>query len=125
MSLTNLWEETIEELSKHDLTWDDVDYVGGNSFIITKKNFEEVAKKTNYDDGFGGQEVAEDLKICGYGWWLERNEYDGSEWWEYKTEPQLLGLKCVEITKLADDCHTWQSLGEMNDYKEPQKGDTQ
>jgi len=36
----------------------------------------------NYDSGFGGQE------LYGYVWfedgtWLERGEYDGSEWWYY------------------------------------------
>lgn len=37
----------------------------------------------DYDDGYGGQE------LYGYVWfedgsWLERGEYDGSEWWDYK-----------------------------------------
>ena len=40
----------------------------------------------NYDSGFGGQE------LFGYvvfkdKTWLERGEYDGSEWWEYKKCP--------------------------------------
>lgn len=41
-----------------------------------------------YDDGFGGQE------LHGYIWyddgtWSERGEYDGSEWWEYQSVPQV------------------------------------
>jgi hypothetical protein len=41
-----------------------------------------------YDSGFGGQE------LFGYVWfedgtWLERGEYDGSEWWEHKTCPEI------------------------------------
>ena len=39
-----------------------------------------------YDSGYGGQ------KLFGTVWlqnnaWLERGEYDGSEWWEYKSFP--------------------------------------
>ncbi len=42
----------------------------------------------NYDDGFGGQE------LHGIVWlkndtWLERGEYDGSEWWEHKELPDI------------------------------------
>ena len=41
-----------------------------------------------YDAGFGGQEV------CGNMWytdgtWSERGEYDGSEWWDYKSCPDI------------------------------------
>jgi hypothetical protein len=25
--------------------------------------------------------------VVGKDWWLERHEYDGSEWWEFKTMP--------------------------------------
>ena len=25
--------------------------------------------------------------VVGNNWWLERHEYDGSEWWEYKQFP--------------------------------------
>ena len=28
-----------------------------------------------------------DLLIVGDDWWLERHEYDGAEWWEFKTLP--------------------------------------
>jgi hypothetical protein len=41
-----------------------------------------------YDNGYGGQE------LFGYVWlkdgtWLERGEYDGSKWWEYKRTPDI------------------------------------
>ena len=38
-------------------------------------------------NGFGGAEVNENLFVVGADWWLERHEYDGSEWWEFKTLP--------------------------------------
>ena len=34
-----------------------------------------------------GIDVPADLIIVGEDWWLERHEYDCSEWWEYKTLP--------------------------------------
>lgn len=42
----------------------------------------------NYDAGFGGQ------NLFGNVWfedetWLERGEYDGSEWWEHKIAPEI------------------------------------
>lgn len=41
-----------------------------------------------YDNGYGTQE------LFGIVWlednaWLERAEYDGSEWWEYKQTPEI------------------------------------
>lgn len=87
--MKNLWEETIEVLKDYSLTWDDVDAVilEGDNVCIPKANFEEVARKTNYDSGFGSVEIRSDLIIVGWNWWLERNEYDGSEWWELKIKP--------------------------------------
>jgi len=42
----------------------------------------------DYDSGFGGQEL---YGIIWYkdGTWSERGEYDGSEWWEYKSCPEI------------------------------------
>jgi len=42
----------------------------------------------DYDSGFGGQE------LYGIVWledntWLERGEYDGSEWWDHKVMPKI------------------------------------
>ena len=41
-----------------------------------------------YDNGFGGQEL---YGVIWYkdGTWSERGEYDGSEWWEYKSCPVI------------------------------------
>lgn len=82
--MTNLWEETLRELATYGKTFKDVKYIQGSDFAITKENFEQVAKKSEYYSGFGTAKVAEDLVIVGDDWWLERHEYDGSEWWEYK-----------------------------------------
>lgn len=42
----------------------------------------------NYDDGYGSQEL---FGVVWFkdGTWLERNEYDGSEWWKHKVAPKI------------------------------------
>ena len=41
-----------------------------------------------YDSGYGGQELYGTVWLVD-GTWLERREYDGSEWWEHKFCPQI------------------------------------
>ena len=112
--MCNLWEETIEFLKKNGKTFEDVLFIQGGDFKITKENFEIVAKKTNYDAGFGAQHVATDLVLVGDDWWIERCEYDGSEWWECKTIPTEKD-KVVPIIYL--DRGLWDTLEEMNEVK--------
>ena len=50
----NLWEETIEVLENRGKGWSDVERVGTPDGYISKGLFEKLAKKTDYDDGFGG-----------------------------------------------------------------------
>ncbi|QBX24927.1 hypothetical protein Javan220_0023 [Streptococcus phage Javan220] len=47
--MTNLWEETLRILKGHDRNFDDVKYIQGSDFGITKENFEQVAKKSIYN----------------------------------------------------------------------------
>lgn len=37
----------------------------------------------NYDSGYGGQELYGTVWLTD-GSWMERGEYDGSEWWNHK-----------------------------------------
>ena len=41
-----------------------------------------------YDDGFGGQELYGTVWLTN-GEWLERGEYDGSEWWDHNKLPEI------------------------------------
>lgn len=102
--MKNLWEETINKLKEYSLTWEDVDAVilEGDNVTISKENFEEVARKTNYDNGFGCAEIRGDLVIVGWNWWLEREEYDGLEWWELKTKP-FVPNEVKEVTSLMGE----------------------
>lgn len=112
--MTNLWEETIEFLKENSKTFEDVLYIQGGDFKVTKENFEIVAKKTDYDDSFGAQHVATDLVLVGDGWWIERCEYDGSEWWEFKTIPTEKD-KVVPILYL--DRGLWDTLKDINEVE--------
>ena len=69
--------------------------------IILKVNYSNEEYETflkeldfEYDNGYGMQELG------GLVWfddnsWLERREYDGSEWWEYKQYPKI-PEKCLK-----------------------------
>lgn len=81
-------EETLEILKENNLTEKDVLWCGSQEFgWFTWEDFLKVAPE-DYDSGLGGQEIAKDFLIVGEDWWLERHEYDGSEWWEFKKLPK-------------------------------------
>ena len=86
--MSNLLKETKAELKEHGKTFEDVTWIGCDKFQITKNDFIKCANQ-EYDDGYGAQEVATDLLVVGSDFWLERHEYDGSEWWEYKELPKM------------------------------------
>ena len=85
--MINLLKETTEVLKQKGKTWDDVIWVGCKSFKLPIEDVKTLFN-VDYDNGFGGNQIAGDLLVVGKGWWLERGEYDGSEWWEFKTMPR-------------------------------------
>lgn len=42
----------------------------------------------NYDSGYGGQELLGTIWFSD-GSWASRGEYDGSEWWELNSYPEI------------------------------------
>lgn len=73
-----------------DYTFDDSDDV---SYIELKQGYTPINLDLflseldfNYDNGYGGQELFGTVWLNN-GVWLERGEYDGSEWWEIKEYP--------------------------------------
>ena len=116
-----LYEETIKILGKHGKTLDDVIGICGEDFQITKDDFIKYSN-TEYDEGYGAPEVAEDLLIIGADFWLERHEYDGAEWWEFKQFPKYKHLPFKKISALTvcqanrngAGCHIgWETLKEL------------
>lgn len=84
----NLLNETIRALVESGHAVEDVTWVGSTGWgWCDWSDFATAAEDIEYSEGYGGQEIAKDLVIVGEGWWLERGEYDGSEWWDYKTLP--------------------------------------
>lgn len=84
---TNLLDETLEALTEHGKAPSDVRWVGDAEHRTSWADFAEVAERTAYDNGYGIEEIDMRLKVVGDDWWLERQEYDGSEEWEYKASP--------------------------------------
>jgi hypothetical protein len=93
----NLLLETQEMLARHGKTSDDVEFVTDGVSSCPWELFLYPASITDYDEGYGSDEIYENLKIVGKDWWLERHEYDGREWWEYKTLPVRLEHGSVQI----------------------------
>jgi hypothetical protein len=109
----NLLTETVEKIKEFNKKPEDVLWVGAEEFgHFTWSDFAELANQ-EYDEGYGGNEVPMDLVVVGDGWWLERHEYDGSEWWEIKSQPKK-PEKYRKPTTLFYD--TFRTLEEVEHY---------
>lgn len=104
---TNFLSETIECLHVNgkveaNVLWVGRDYTTyDNERITYRSTWDDFCKKAdfNYDSGYGGNIIPLDLIVVGEDFWLERHEYDGSEWWEFKTMPSIPHeLKDLELT---------------------------
>jgi hypothetical protein len=118
----NLKEETKELLKENNKTLKDIIWFGCDKVELVG-DLEKVLD-FQYDNDFGSQEVLEDLILVGKDFWLERHEYDGSEWWEYKnmpTRPKIkveLGLRNLKVDENAEkiyDDEDWSSLVKTKD----------
>lgn len=88
--MINLLQETHQILNDNGVSMVDVQFVlSRDSQMGTWNDFVALAN-IEYDNGYGGHMISSQLYIVGDGWWLERGEYDGSEWWEFKTQPKEL-----------------------------------
>ena len=86
--MRNLLQETLDCLEQHCKKESDVLWVGADEeYSFTWETFKKLADK-KYDASCGCAMVHMGLIVVGKDWWLERGEYDGSEWWEFKTYPQ-------------------------------------
>ena len=115
--MTNLLAETVQCILENNMTPKDVEWIGSldGEYSMTWDEYEELAN-FEYDSGFGSQAIATDLVIVMKdGSWMERGEYDGSEWWEChfpnKMKPKPNAKK---ITNLGGDAIIWDTLKELN-----------
>ena len=100
----NLKEETLEIFEGIGKTIDDVQecFIKYETHINKYGNWVNKPKKLilcsgifnidkldiNYDDGYGTQEIFGFISFKD-GTWMERGEYDGAEWWDYKKCPTV------------------------------------
>lgn len=103
--MKNAWNELIDKLEEiykttQDIQWakilyrhfmnDDENemsiYFPGDKRFDTFEDFKNVLKNINYENRFGGQQLFGFVVFTDNSW-LERGEYDGFEWWEYKRTP--------------------------------------
>jgi len=83
----NLLQETKNIIKFFGKFQKDVEWVGTQHVFMSWGSFKKWAD-VDYDNSFGGEVINPDLLVVGEDWWLERHEYDGSEWWEYKEKPE-------------------------------------
>lgn len=102
--MANLLKETIECLEDNGKMPSDVLWVGRSKYSCCgyeagkaiyklqyyKSTWRDFCSKADfeYDAGYGLPEIPTDLIVVGKDFWLERHDYDGSEWWEFKTIPE-------------------------------------
>lgn len=81
-----LLSETLERLLENKKSASEVKWVGTPTKWFSWEHFTKIADR-EYDSSYGTNEVYRELLVVGDDWWLERGEYDGSEWWDFKTLP--------------------------------------
>lgn len=95
--MTNFKQETLELIGDHKIDEYKLEYIGGwyvsdNPSYIGKGEitWDEIPKSMlSYDRGFGTQYWRGFITFKDTPDWLEREEYDGSEWWSWRSRPYL------------------------------------
>ena len=110
--MMDLLDETALVLTMIERTQRDVAFVEFDEEgpVATWEAFAKAARGLFYDNGYGSQEVLPSLRIAFKdGTWLERREYDGSEWWEHAVPP-VAGRPFGDVPKLKADGY-WEPFG--------------
>ena len=107
--MMNLLKETIETLENNrGLSLSDIKVVMLKGRLVCLSEFIALADVTDYDSGYGTNEIHHSLIVAGEDWWLTREEYDGSESWRFNTMP-IVGLPRIEkLTSLKED-NSWKT----------------
>ncbi len=124
---TNLLDETVRSLDSHNHSPSDVLWVGTSDVWFTWDEFADPATNANYDSRYGSPKVAQDLVIVGKDWWMNRHEYDGSEWWYFNTSPIIptehrapanLTVNQANLDKYSEEFPFigWKTLKDLNGW---------
>jgi hypothetical protein len=86
--MSYLLEETIKAITSEGKSTDSIEFVRIDDKHCSWEQFVQWTEDLEYNEGFGCCIINQKLMIVGKNWWLERHEYDGSEWWEFKQKPR-------------------------------------
>jgi hypothetical protein len=114
----NLLRETTAVINEFDHVSTEIVFIGseGSGHSCTWEEFQTIAN-IEYDNGFGGQEIASDLIIVfSDGSRMYRNEYDGSECWAMVSAFKQPTVQ-LEITTVCSG-RSWDTLANMNKIEE-------
>ena len=112
--MTNLLKETLHVLEQNGKETEDVAWCGSENYgYLLWSEFAAIAEYTDYDNGYGAPESATDLVVVGQDWWLAREEYDGSEGWDFRRLPKRPGGN-NKIRRLKTHDIGWDSVLDIN-----------
>lgn len=117
--MANLLEETLKTIESHAYLPEDIVFIGSGDgeYGCTWEEFTQLAN-FDYDEGYGGQEIATDLIIVfSNGTYLQRGEYDGFEWWEL-VEPIKVPKTYKPIKGLSGRWSTLEEIHNRANYDE-------
>ena len=101
--MVNLLRETLTALQELGKNAEDVVFIGNSRSQCSWNDFLILAD-IEYDDGYGGAEILNNLVIVFKdGTHLQRAEYDGSEWWEYRRPYKIPSGKLTDLKSLLEE----------------------
>lgn len=87
--MVNFMEETMLKIQSVGKTINDIKWIGSDDFYLDVQEFIRLAEGIEYNNSFGQQEIAADLKIVFNDYSIMvRKEYDGAEEWMYYSVKQ-------------------------------------
>lgn len=91
--MINAKQEFLEATTDSDVIAAIVKYRGKTFLLRENYTLEQLNRfldnlDFSYDNGYGGQELFGTVWLKN-GKWLDRDEYDGSEWWEMRKMPAI------------------------------------
>ena len=113
--MAELIQETKDFMDALGYTKEDIQWIGGDDFTVPIDCFWNASPQF-YESGYGWPEAATDLKIVFKdNTWLERAEYDGSEWWEYMKCP-VMPLRIERVDNFVCNDIGGGILAKMNNF---------
>lgn len=95
--MKNIKEELEKDLRGYNKSIDDIiafrislgEYQSSGFEVFGEEfSWELIPEDLEYDSGYGSQELFGTI-LFKDNTWLERGEYDGQEWWEYRSPPTI------------------------------------